>query len=472
MAVAGRVHAFRDDALGRDDASGVAARVAAGEVSAAEVVLAAVDRAASVDPVLGAVERSDADRAIARARALTPRGMFGGVPTAVKDNVALAGLPATEGSAAVPPVPARADGAFTRQLLDTGVVPIATTRMPPFGWTATTERPGGEVTRNPWDPGRSAGGSSGGSAALVAAGVVPLAHGNDGGGSIRIPAAACGIVGLKPSRGRLRRDESTEKMPLTIVTESVLTRSVRDTAAFLAAAERSYRDPRLQPVGAVAGPGARRLRVGLVTDSPVGPATDGPTRAVLEATASALAGLGHDVVPYDAPVPAWLRTDFEDYWSLLALGVAAGGRRHFGPEFDTGALDPLTRGLAAKARRRLWRMPLVIARLAASGRGYEHRFGDVDVVLSPVLSHVTPPIGYLSADLPWRTHYARLVDYAAFTAVHNATGAPAIALPAGATPAGLPVGVMVSARTGAERLLLELAFELEEARPWRRIDEP
>ncbi len=465
------VHAFADDALGRDDATGVAERAARGEVSATELVEAALARAAAVDPLLHGLEHDDADRARRRAAAtIRPRGAFGAVPTLIKDNVAVAGMPMTEGSRAVPAVVRTVDGAFTRQYLDTGVIPIGTSTMPPFGWTATTERPGGDVTRNPWHPGYSAGGSSGGSAALVAAGVVPLAHGNDGGGSIRIPAAACGLVGLKPTRGRLRLDESSQNMPLPIVTESVLTRSVRDTARFYAAAETTYRNPRLQPVGRVDGPGARRLRVGLLTDSPLGPPTDPVTSQVLTGTARLLEGLGHTVVPYVAAVSDGFRSDFEDYWALLALGVVRGGPRYFGPRFDPRALDPLTQGLAATARRRLWRMPLVIARLAASGRAYERRFGDVDVVLSPVVTHPSPPIGYLSADLPWRAHYARLVAYAAFTAVHNATGAPAIALPAGATAGGRPVGVMLSARRGEDRRLVELAWEVEEARPFRRID--
>lgn len=467
-----RVHAFTDDALGEDDATGVAHRIAQREITAVEAVDAALARSALVEADLNALEHSDAERARRRAAAVeTPRGAFGGVPTVIKDNVVVGGMPMTEGSRAVPATIHERDGAWTRQFLDTGVIPIGTTTMPAFGWTATTERPGGDVTRNPWHLGYSSGGSSGGSAAYVAAGVVPMAHGNDGGGSVRIPAAACGLVGLKPSRGRLRNDEASARMPVEIVTQSVLTRSVRDVAGFVAAAERTYRNPALQPVGLVEGPGARRLRIGLVLDAPYSPATDAETRAAVQDTATLLEGLGHSVVPYDPPVPEFFKRDFEDYWGLLALMVSWQGDRYFGPGFDRSRLDPATLGLSARARRRLWRLPLALTRLRAASVAFDRKFGDVDLVLSPVVSHSTPRIGYLGADLPFEEHYRRLVDYATFTPVNNACGTPAISLPTGATETGLPIGTMLSGRSGAERLLLEVAFELEGARPWRRIQD-
>lgn len=227
-----RVSAFTDDALGSDDATGVAERIASGDISAEEAVEAAIARVETVDGGLNAVAATDFDRARRRARGMTgrARGAFSGVPTATKENIHVAGRPARMGSQAVSSQPGDVDGAFTRQFLDTGVIPVVSTTMPEFGWTATTERVGGDVTRNPWDTAYSSGGSSGGSAALVASGALPIAHGNDGGGSIRIPAAACGLVGLKPTRGRLRLDEGNASMPVKVVVDGVLTRSVRDTA--------------------------------------------------------------------------------------------------------------------------------------------------------------------------------------------------------------------------------------------------
>ncbi len=466
-----RVSAFVDDALGTDDAVGVASRITAGEISPLEAVEAAIARSEAVEERLRGLAFEDFDRARRRAgSAQATRGAFGGVPAVFKDNITVGGMPFTFGSRAVPDTRRPLDGPIAGQLLDIGLIPIGSSRTPEFGWTATTEFAGGDAVHNPWDAAFSSGGSSGGSAAYVAAGVVPIAHGNDGGGSIRIPAAACGLVGLKATRGRLLTDPSADAMPVKVVSDGVLTRSVRDTATFFADAERIHRNPRLPSVGHVDGPSARRLRIGVQVDSPFSAASDADTAATVRATADLLSELGHDVEEYRLRIPRSFKGDFIDYWSVLALSVSRDGRRLFDPAFDRNALEPLTIGLASRAARRLPKMPLVIARLAASARAYERNFGDVDLVLSPVLSHTTPELGFLGADLPWQTHLERVANYAGFTPLHNATGAPAISLPMGATATGLPVGVMLSARRGADRRLLEIAYELEEARPFRRID--
>ena len=467
-----RVSAYRDDALGSLDATGVAEEIRAGRISAAEAVDAAIARVAEVDGQLGATTVLDSDRARRRAAALRPGAgaPFAGVPTAFKDNVHVAGLPMRMGSDAVPDRPATDDGAFVRQYLSTGVVPVATTTCPPFGWTATTERPGGRVTRNPWGTGYSSGGSSGGAAALVASGALPIAHGNDGGGSVRIPAAACGLVGLKVSRGRLLGDPTTDQTPVPIVVNGVLTRTVRDTARFLAAAEDHQRARKLPRVGLVEGPADRRLRVGMMIDSPLVRATDSQTREAVEGVGRLLDGLGHDVDDVDVPVPAFFKTDFEDYWGLLALASSKQGRRLYGEGFDAERLDPFTTGLAARAKKRLHRAPLYLARLAAVGPAAQRLFPDVDVVLTPTLTHTTPRIGYLSGDLDFETHFERLPQYVGFTPLHNVSGQPSISLPLGRTDDGRPIGVMLSARTGQERLLLELAFELEAAAPFATLD--
>jgi amidase len=466
------VHAFGDDALGDLDATGVAERLVTGEISPVEATEAAIARIERVNPYLNALAYRDFDAALERARRLRrPRGAFGGVPALAKENIHVKGMPLTMGSKALPAHPRSRDGAFTRQLLDTGVNLLGMTTMPEFGWTATTERMGADVTRNPWQTEYSSGGSSGGSAALVAAGAIPIAHGNDGGGSIRIPAAVCGLVGLKPSRGRLRADETEDAMPVKVVADGVLARSVRDVARFFEAAELTYRNPDLPPIGSVKDAPARRLRVGVTMDSPAAPVSDAPTHAAVQHTAELLAGLGHDVVEHEPHLPRSFRRDFEDYWSLLALGITVNGRRLFGDDFDASALDPLTIGLARRAKRRIAKMPLVIARLRASGVAYERSFGDVDVILSPVLCHTTPHIGHLSADLTFTQHFDRLVAYAGFTPWHNATGAPSISVPSGLTHDGVPIGIMVSARKGEERRLLEVAYEIEETSPFPRIQD-
>ncbi|WP_338748735.1 amidase [Janibacter alittae] len=469
-----RVSAFTDDALGTHDATGVAQEIRSGRISAQEAVGAAISRVEAVDPELGATMARDFERARRRADHV-PAGTsapFAGVPTAIKDNVHAAGLPMTMGSDALPTSPVDVDGPFVKQFLSTGVVPVTTTTCPPFGWTATTERPHGRVTRNPWATGYSSGGSSGGSAALVASGALPIAHGNDGGGSIRIPAAACGLVGLKSSRGRLLGDPTTDQAPIKIVVNGALTRTVRDTAHFIAAAERYQPAGNLPPVGLVEGPGARRLRIGMMLDSPLIGPSDPQSRAAVEGVGTLLAGLGHDLeADVEVPIPQFFKTDFEDYWGLLALASKVQGTSLYGTDFDPARLDKLTLGLAAKAKRRLARLPLAMARLAATGIGAERLFPrQLDLLLTPVLCHTTPRIGYLAGDLDFDTHMERLTQYVGFTPLHNASGQPSISLPLGHTDDGRPVGVMFSARRGQERLLLELAFELEAAAPFARID--
>ncbi|HIZ99418.1 MAG TPA: amidase [Candidatus Janibacter merdipullorum] len=468
-----RVSAFTDHVLGDLDATAVAEEIRAGRMSAGEAVEAAIARVAAVDPTLGATTVDDHDRARDRATHL-PKGTsapFAGVPTAIKDNVPVAGLAMSAGSEALSTTPKDVDAPIVRQLLSTGLIPIATTTCPPFGWTATTERPHGLVTRNPWGTGYSSGGSSGGSAALVAAGALPIAHGNDGGGSIRIPAAACGLVGLKPTRGRLLGDPATDKAPVKIVANGVLTRTVRDTANFFAAAERFQPSGKLAPIGRVEGPGARRLRVGMMVDSPLVPPTDPQTREAVEAAGRLLEGLGHTVDPdLVVPVPRFFKTDFEDYWGLLALSSATQGAGIYGDGFDASRLDPFTRGLAARAKKRLHRLPLAVARLTATSAMADRLFPEAsDLILTPTLAHTTPRIGYLSGDLDFDTHFERLPPYVGFTPLHNVSGQPAISLPLGRTDDGRPIGVMFSARRGQERLLLELAFELEAAAPFARL---
>ncbi len=250
-----RVHAFTDDdALGHHDAVGLADELAEGRVSIPELVEAALARTASVDDRLGAVAFADPDGA--RARAADPRGgFFAGIPTYVKDNVDVAGMPTRHGTDAFEPRTSTVDGDFARMYLATGLVPLGKTRLSEFGFNAATEHPRQGPVRSPWSTAHTAGASSSGSAALVAAGAVPIAHANDGGGSIRIPASVNGLVGLKPTRGRLAQDALHRQMPVRIVSDGVLTRSVRDQAAFYREAERVYRNLRLPPLGDVGGPG-------------------------------------------------------------------------------------------------------------------------------------------------------------------------------------------------------------------------
>ena len=221
-----RTHAFGDDALGDLDAVGLVESLRSGTVSAPELVEAAIARTEAVNPTLNGLAYEAFDRALQRANAPRPYGgYFDGVPSYLKDNVEVAGMPTMQGTDAWEPRPARADGAFARVFLATGLSPLGKTQMSEFGFSASAEHPRIGPVRNPWDPDLTAGASSSGAGAFVAAGVVPIAHANDGAGSIRIPAAVNGLVGLKPTRGRLPLDEQAARMPLHLVANGVLSRS-------------------------------------------------------------------------------------------------------------------------------------------------------------------------------------------------------------------------------------------------------
>lgn len=465
------VHAFGDDALGDLDSVGVAAAVSGGDVSAREVAEAAIARAERVDPRLDAIVVRDFERALGQAGG-SCEGQLGGVPTFVKDNTDVFGLPTRHGSLAVPVTDAATDAAFTAQMRATGLVLLGKSTLPEFGFNASTEFEHLPPTRNPWNTEFSSGASSGGAAALVASGVVPIAHANDGGGSIRIPAAACGLVGLKPTRGRVAAAAEAASMPVDIVSNGVVTRTVRDTAAFLAAAERHLANPRLPRIGHVEGPSARRLRVGLILDSLTGPCDDQTRRAVLS-TAALLEAQGHEVVEMDLPAQPAFKDAFMHYWSLLAFSTQRFGRRVMHPQFDAARTDPLTQYLAGRFLRNAWRTPGAIRTLRRSEQVYRRTLAEagVDVALSPTLGYVTPRLGHLSPTAPFPEMFERLVAYAAYTPLHNASGAPGLSLPLGVSDEDMPIGVHLSGRHGDERTLLELAYELEAAQPFRRIQD-
>ncbi len=461
-----RVHAFTDDALGRHDAVALAELVRRGEVSSDELIAAAKARAARVDPELNAIVHAAFDSPVRGASG----GAFAGVPMFIKDTEDVVGMPTGYGCYALSPQTATKNSPVTQQMLAQGFAVLGKARMPEFGFSPSTEYAGAAPTRNPWNLTHSAGGSSGGPAALVAAGVVPIAHGNDGGGSIRIPASCNGLVGLKPTRGRLCQGEQASRLPVKIVSDGVLTRSVRDTARFLAAAEHHYKNPKLPPLGLVVGPSTRKLRIGMVLDSIGGHRSCDETRAVVERVARVLETLGHTVEPFVPPVPEFFIEDFKLYWAFLAFSIQRFGKQLVGP-LDPARLDGLSLGLARYFARRGYRLPLAMARLQGSGILYRYKFKH-DLVLSPVVGSAVPPLGFLSPEVPFDELFERILHYIAFTPLNNATGSPAIAVPAGISRAGVPIGVHFSANFGDERTLLDVAYQLEAELAPPRIDEP
>ncbi|APE15678.1 amidase [Mycobacterium sp. WY10] len=463
------VNAYRDDALGTLDAVALVDALRTGKVSRPELVEAAIARTERVNPILNGLAHETFERALARAYA-GGSGFFDGVPTYIKDNVDVEGMPTMQGTDAWQPRPQPAHGEFASLYLALGLVPLGKTQLSEFGFSASAEHPRLGAVRNPWDTDFTAGASSSGSGAFVAAGVVPIAHANDGGGSIRIPAACNGLVGLKPSRGRLPLDKMTRQMPVRIVNDGVLTRSVRDTAAFYREAERVWRNRKLPPIGAVTGPGTTRLRVAVVTQSVLRQAAPSVRDATLK-TAEVLAGLGHNVEYLDQPpVPRYFLDDFLLYWALLAMTLVRTGQRTFGASFDKTKLDNLTLGLDRYASRNLHKLPIAITRLRRLRRVTDRLYQTYDVILMPTLAEETPRIGHLDPTADYQQIIDRLIDWVAFTPLQNATGEPAISLPLAQSASGMPMGMMLAGPIGHERRLLELAYELEAAQPWPRID--
>lgn len=472
-----RVHAFDDDVLGQRDATELSRLLRAGEVSVRELVDAAIRRADFLQPTLNPVHETDYDRARDHADRLDREGLgdgaLAGLPVFIKDNVVVEGLPTMMGSAAFTGRPAKKDGPVGAHWRDLGVVMLGKSRLPEFGFSASTEYAAHtevDPVRNPWDPARSAGASSGGSAVVVAGGAVPLAHANDGGGSIRIPAAACGLVGLKPTRGRLPGEPADRVLPVQIISNGAVTRSVRDTAAFMAASEAVRPAAKLPRIGTVEGPGSRRLRIGLLLDSVQDFETDAETRGAVLAVAETLCAQGHRVEEMQMPVEAQFADDFALLWSLLAVMATRTGKLALGRDFDVSLTDPLTQGLLTQAKRRFLDVPAAIWRLRQVQGRYTESFEEWDLVLSPTLSHVIPEIGHLSPDQEFEELFAKLTDYVGFTPLANVAGAPAISVPAGLTEGEhLPLSVMLSAAHGDERTLLEVAYEIEQALPFPRI---
>ena len=452
------------------DATEMAARIRRGELTAAEAVETAIARAEALQGRLNIIVNSDFDRALAKARAGTPAGPFGGVPFLIKDLDDYAGLPTRNGSQAMrlaPPATHQLPyiDAFDRA----GLVVIGKSATPEFGFLPTTEPLSTGLTRNPWDLSRSSGGSSGGSAAAVAAGVVPVAHANDGGGSIRIPASNCGLFGLKPSRGRMIGTEG-ERQISDLGVEHVVSRSVRDSAALFALTENASSAARFPPVGVVTGPSKRRLRVGLLMENGLGHRPQPEVVAATENAARLMVGLGHHIeatqLPYDG---GQFIQDFLLLWANGAKDLADQLTRTMGRAPDGSVLEGFSLGMVEMARKAgPQALGAAIQRLSANALAYDtwfpaHQF---DMVLSPVLSSPPPLLGEVGPLVPFDVVVPRLTEYVGYTPIHNIAGAPAMSVPLHWTEAGLPVGTMFATRTGNERLLFELAYELEAAQPW------
>lgn len=463
------VRPLRALAAGRDpfwplDATAQAALVRTGDASPLELVDAAIARIEALDGTLNAVVTRVFEQAREQARGPLPQGPFRGVPYLVKDLDRLAGAPTSMGSRFSSDRPSRRTDPYVARALAGGLIPLGKSNTPEFGLLGTTESLRLGACHNPWNPDYTPGGSSGGAAAAVAAGLVPIAHATDGGGSIRVPASCCGLFGLKPSRGRLGPHETDPGADISV--QHCLSRSVRDSAAMFALAEYRGDDAALPPVGLVQGPADRRLRIAFSTDSYTGAAPDPSVAAATRDAARLCAQLGHQVDEAAPRIDGEAFIDaFMTVWSSGAASLVEAARESsLHPE---DVLEPWTLGLAELyARKPADAMATALARFDAVTRTYEDFFRQYDVVLTPTLAAPPVRIGEQAPTVPYDTLYERVLGWVAYTPIHNAVGTAAMSVPLGTSPDGLPIGVQFAAARGAERTLFELAYELEAAAPW------
>jgi amidase len=459
------------------DATELAELVHRTEVTPRELVQASIARIEELNPRLNAVVTPMYERALAAAERVDPKAPFAGVPLLVKDLLAqCAGVRHTNGSRLLAENVAPADSELVARLRRAGLVPVGLTSTSEFGRAPITEGGLFGATRNPWDLELSTAGSSGGSAAAVAAGIVPVAHGNDTGGSLRNPASCCGVFALKPSRGRMPNEPGRGELLSRLLVEHALTRSVRDSARLLdhthgSLAGEPYPAPTIAPGAfelALSAP-TPRLRIAVSTRTLTGEQPDPQCVAAVEHAAKVCAELGHELVD-EAPriedgaalVQAWFGVWAEVVCSLVLEAQALAGRA--AGEED---LEPRTRrwyeeGLARTASEHLRDLRTI----ALGARAVAELLERCDVWLTPTLSRPAIPLGAFDAEAADAVS-APYMAFSPYTRVANMTGCPAMSVPLHWTPEGIPVGAHFMGRMWEEATLLGLAAQLEQAAPWR-----
>lgn len=437
------------------------AAIARGETSTGELVAHYSERIERINPSVGAFVTVTGDQG----RAADASGPLAGVPTAIKDLANTEGVRTTYGSALFAEwVPTFSDEVVLR-IEAAGMVSLGKTATPEFGSPCYTEPEGFPAAATPYDTSRMAGGSSGGAGAAVAAGLVPLAHGSDGGGSIRIPASCCGLVGFKPSRGVVSASPMYGEIT-GLATGGPLARTVSDAAAFLdVMAGRAVGDPFWAPVepylAACSGePG--QLRIGRFADPVIATASVDPeVLAAYEHTSALLESLGHEVVDVDVPIPAEAVPVFETVWAVLTAMTPL-------PREAWAQLRPLTRWLTERgAAVSAPEFGMVLGEMRRVAARALTALSPYDAVLTPTLAQLPAPVGALRNDEHPEIDFENQKAFTPFTSTWNITGMPAVSLPLGWSQSGLPIGVMLAARPAEDATLLSLAAQIEAAQPWR-----
>ena len=465
------------------DATAQAELVRRREVTPLELLEAAIARVEKVNPAINAVVFKMYDQARAAARAPLPAGPLSGVPFLLKDFLAeYAGVPFTEGTAYLGNYIPAEDSELVRRYKRAGLVFFGKTNTPELAVGPTTEPRLFGPTRNPWDTGRTAGGSSGGAAAAVAAGMVPMAHGNDAGGSIRVPAACCGVFGLKPTRARVPLGPHYGDLISGLVAEHALTRSVRDSAALLDAVsgpdqgDPYWAPPPARPFAAEIAAPAGKLRIAFSTRTITGAEISPQCVAAVEDAASLCAHLGHEVVEAMPKIDA--ERFFLAFTSVLAAGFTCAiddWTRRLGRAPTEDLFEPFVWAFTGRGRQiTAPQYLLAVQDLQRISRTVAHFFADHDVWLTPMLGEPPVPLGtfaYRPGTDPFelRRKMARFTPFSYFA---NATGQPAMAVPTYWTPEGLPVGNQYIGRFGDEATLFRLASQIEAERPWAQRHPP
>jgi amidase len=471
--------------LARLDAIAQADLVRRREATPAELVEAAIERIEAVNPTINAVVTplfdSAREEASEAARRPLPPGPLAGVPFLLKDlGAGQAGVPQTGGSRAFRDFRPAADSPVVQDYRKAGLVIVGRTNTPEFGNHSTTEPVLFGPTRNPWDLDRTVGGSSGGSAAAVAAGMVPAASAGDGAGSIRIPASCCGVFGLKTSRGRVSRAPNGEEIGGFSVRHAI-TRTVRDSAALLdaiagpVAGDPYFATPPVRPYLDEVGRSPGRLRIAWSDQAPLGTAVDPECVVAVRETAELLASLGHEVEEaaptFDAEVmigPMVL------VWAVGNLEEATEAERNLGRPLQPDELEDTTWELVEYGRR-FSALDLVhaVGALGAAARAIGPFFETYDAWLTPTLARPPERLGVLNRSQGGAEEWWRFdCEFNAWNPIANITGQPAMSLPLYWTDGGLPVGSLITGRYGDEATLFRLAAQLEEARPWAERTPP
>lgn len=456
----------------------LASLVRSGATTAHTLIDAAQAAAEQVNPHINALTHTDWDGARAYAASAPLAGPFAGVPILIKETAAEQGKPWTFGSRGCAKNVAKVTDGYVRRLLDLGFVPVGRSNSPELGLLDVTEPLLFGATRNPWNTDHTPGGSSGGASAAVAAGIVPFAHGNDGGGSLRAPASHTGLLSIKPTRRRLNVPYlgvgAPDWLPELVGTLG-LSRSVRDIATVLEHIEPDPASPvRFDTIKHTPLNGSEGLRIGVILTGLNGEQADPEVARRVSDMAALCRDMGFAVENidwmFDAPA---FHEAFFDMWQLRTIDTIRDYEALIGRPADTNDLEPFTFGLAAGARA----LP---ATAAQTIRDVFHRtfvamddfFDDFDVLLTPVTAKPPVTIGYHDPSLAFDTLFSRAKQNVAFTPLANAYGNPSMSVPAGLTAQGLPVGAMFSAGAGRDGMLMRLAYALERAAPWAHLRPP